>query len=70
MHKSILALCEVLDTVASTVLAVQTDNRRIPDLSGLWHTATLNREQLADIPADLAARLRQDAVEDVTGGFN
>jgi chaperonin cofactor prefoldin len=66
MHKSIAALCDVLDSASDTVLGVQSDNRRVPDLTGTWHIAALNREQLADIPADISTRLRAEDVDDLS----
>jgi uncharacterized membrane protein (UPF0136 family) len=66
MHKSIVLLCDILDSASSTILGVQSDNRRVPELTGTWHIAALNREQLADIPADISARLRSESIEELS----
>lgn len=57
MHKSLIKACEELDVLSNAVMAASSDNRALIEVFG-WNATAVTRQDLADIPKKLAARIR------------
>lgn len=62
MHKSLNKACEALDALSNAVLTSWSDDRTLIEHWG-WSCATVTRQDLAEMPKVLAARIRQAAPE-------
>jgi hypothetical protein len=65
MHESLIEICDALDELAMTVTNAWSDNRALNEAFG-WHHPALTRQDLAAIPKDLANKLRQAELIEVS----